>query len=161
MTKSKDKRKAGILAAVFAAVTLVVALVVALVVSGGEKVVVYEANQDGATIRLTYYAKGDKVYKQTAENSMTYEALGVDSKEEAKEFFDGIMEDTSDIKGYSDVITYEDDRVIEIVTIDYNVVNIDEVKNVAGAYFEGNTSDGISLERSIKFLEEAGFKKVK
>ena len=37
------------------------------------------------------------------------------------------------IKGYSDEVEYGDDAVIETVIIDYDEVNIDEVKNLQGA----------------------------
>lgn len=176
----KQEKKLGIIIAIIAGVVALVVSAVALVLvlqknpDGGETgktdgetsvdksdtVVAYERNESGAVIRLTYYAKGDKVYKQTARNVIPYEALGVNSKEEAKELLEEIMDSTREIKGYEDVFEYQDDAVIETVSIDYNVVNLDEVKDLIGAYFEGDVENGISLSKSAKWLEEAGFSKV-
>src|SRR5699024_10783771 len=49
----------------------------------GENELTLESDQDGILMEITYKADGDMVTKQLAHNEMSYEALGVESKEEA------------------------------------------------------------------------------
>lgn len=127
-----------------------------------EQTAIYRYTDDNGTIiEMTYFAKGDRVYKQTSNNIVPYSALGVSSAEEAKELFEEALAEGKNIKGYSDEVEYGDDAIIETVTIDYDTVDINEVKNLQGAYFsDGDVKNGVSFEKSIKRLEENGFKKV-
>ena len=163
MTKKKSNNILKIVGGVIAGVIVfVVALVLFLNRSstGNEQVVTYEKSSDGITISLTYYAKGDRVYKQTAKNIIPYSALGVETEEKAREILDAQMASVPQITGYDDTLDYEDDKVIETVSIDYDVVDIEQVKDVAGTYFDGDLENGISLSKSTKWLEESGFTKV-
>ena len=118
-------------------------------------------DNNGTTIEMTYYAKGDRVYKQTANNIIPYSALGVKSAEEAKEVLEDVMARNQGVKGYTDEIEYKKDVIIETVTVDYNVANIDDIKNLQGAFFnDGDTKNGISFKKSIELLEKNGFSKV-
>lgn len=181
MAKNQAKNLRTIVAVAVGAVILVVALALILPkvlssggetdesgepsgggtnVSSNETIVTYEKSESGATISLTYYARGDKVYKQTAINTIPYEVLGVSTKEEAKKMLDELVSSTRGVKGYEDTFEYRDDMIVETVSIDYEVIDMDEAKDLVGAYFNGDTSNGISLSKSIEWLEEAGFTKV-
>ena len=166
MAKEAKDNKNNILKYVLSAVVGVAAfLIVFFLVKNPAtqgQVVTYEYKDDsGMTMSVTYYAKADRVYKQTTRNTIPYKALGVSSKEEAKEMLDDIIAESRDVKGYTDELEYKDDMVIETVTVDYDVADIVEIKKLTGAYFDdGDTSKGVSLEKSIKLLEESGFTKV-
>ena len=166
---AKGKSNNNTIKIVAAAVAGIVAFVVALVLvlnrgSGNEQVVTYEKTEDGITMSLTYYAKGDSVYKQTAKNTIPYSVLGVNTKEEAQAILGSAMEevlkDALSIDGYEDTVEYYDDKAIETVLIDFNVIDKDKLNDIVGAYFDGDTEQGWSLEKSTKWLEESGFNKV-
>lgn len=164
---SKDKKQqskrstiAKIVGSVLAAILVIVAVFV--VIKGNEEqVVTYKYEEDGMTTSMTYYAKGDRVYKQTTESFIPYSSLGVETEAEAREMVGDLLSAAEGIKGYSDVVEYKEDHMTETVVVDYSVVNIDEIKNLPGNTFsDGDTSNGVSLSKSIKLLEDAGFKKV-
>ncbi|MBR2998423.1 DUF1307 domain-containing protein [Candidatus Saccharibacteria bacterium] len=167
MTKGKNNNNTNIIVAIVAGiVTFVIALVLVLNRNSGgnEQVVTYEKVSDGITMSLTYYAKDGLVYKQTAKNTIPYSVLGATTKEEAGAILDPAMEevlkDALEIDGYEDTVEYHDDKAIENVSIDFNVVDKDKLKDIVGAYFEGDTEQGWSLEKSTKWLEDSGFTKV-
>ena len=70
--------------------------------SAKEQKVSYEKEENGIKIVLTYYAKGDKVTKQTSENTIPYSALGVKSADEAKERLKDVLKSYNDVKGVKD-----------------------------------------------------------
>lgn len=164
--KSNNKTMKIIVAAIAGVAAFVVALVLALNRNpgGNEQVVTYEKVEDGITISLTYYAKGDLVYRQTAKNTVPYSALGVGTKEEARAILDPameeVLEDALNIDGYEDTIEYYDDKAIETVSIDFNVIDKNKLQDITGAYFEGDAENGWSLTQSIEWLEESGFTRV-
>jgi len=60
------------------------ALVVSLAGCGDkEETKTFNANINGADIKITYTYEGDKVLKQTSENKINYSTIGAKNKEEA------------------------------------------------------------------------------
>lgn len=125
-----------------------------------EQTAVYEGTFNGVEMRLTYYAKGDRVYKQTAENVIPYSALGVTSEEEARVILDPASAQYQGIEGLEETLEYGGDSVRETLSVDFEKVNFDEIQGIPGIDLEGDTSQGVSLKRSGKSLEESGFVKV-
>ncbi|MFD1608221.1 YehR family lipoprotein [Oceanobacillus luteolus] len=113
--------------------------------------------QAGVTMVVTLKAEGDRVTEQTADNEIMYDALGVSTAEEAEEFFAGFVEGFDETEGVTHNIEYQEDKVVESLTVDYEKADIDEVSQLAGSQYEAESGDEISLERTIEMLEEQGF----
>lgn len=124
-----------------------------------EKVFVGEAH--GMEIELTYYYKGDRVLKQKTVNKLTYESLGVEDEEGAREILDPISETMQDTEGLKEKLEYKEDHVIETVELDFEKGDIDELAEVANLETEGDLDEGISMKKSEEFLLEQGFKEKK
>lgn len=162
MVKDKKKNQKKIIATIVGAIVAIAVIVVSILAinSNNEQIVTLQSEKNGATITMTYYAKGDRVYKQTSESLIPYSSLGVRTEAEAREMFGDLLDATKDIDGYSDTLDYKDDHVVEVVIVDYDVVDIDKIKNLLGNYYSGDASNGISLSKSVEWLEQSGFKKV-
>ncbi|MFD1337253.1 YehR family lipoprotein [Oceanobacillus iheyensis] len=152
MEKHFLARIAGLL---FIAVTMFV-----LAACGSEETVTYQAEENGISITLTYTAEGDNVVKQVSESEIEYSALGVTTKEEAEELLAPLVEEYQNINGLTHEIDYQDDKVVEKVTVDYNEADASEIAELEGSMFEGDPTEGISLEKSIELIESQGFEKV-
>ncbi len=125
-----------------------------------EKTVTLQMEQEGVIMELTYKAEGDKVIEQSANNVLPYEALGVTTPEEAEEIMTEFIAGYDDTEGVTHNIDYQDDELIETLTIDYETVDLNEVNKLSGASFEGDLDKGVSLKKSIEVLEEQGYKVV-
>lgn len=117
---------------------------------------------NGVEMTLTYVHKGDEVIKQTTSNVIDYEASGLANKEQAQELLDPMVAQADDVEGYDQSIEYGEDSATEEVTVDYEVVDLNELNGLPG--FEGSANMGdadfISLEESRKMLEQQGFTEV-
>ena len=52
---------------------------------------------------------------------------------------------------------YQDDQVVESLTIDYEKADPNEVSGLSGSMSDGDLSNGISLKKSVEMLEEQGY----
>ncbi|MEI3606356.1 YehR family protein [Pseudogracilibacillus sp. SE30717A] len=125
-----------------------------------ENIVTLQTEQDGVISELTYKANGDKVTEQTAKNVLPYESIGVTTSEEAKEVLDDLIVGYDDTEGVTHNMDYQDDKVIETLTIDYETADLNEVNKLSGASFEGDVDKGISLKKSVEMLQEQGYEVV-
>lgn len=125
----------------------------------GENEITLESDQDGILMEITYKADGDMVTEQLAHNEMSYEALGVESKEEAKEL--DLLKETEETYNEIDDVEYEldfrDDEVIEDIEIDFTKADMEAVANLIGSDFEGDVEQGVSLSKSVDMLIASGF----
>ncbi len=121
----------------------------------------FEMEQNGIETTMVYTVKGDKVTKQTTENIIKYDSAGITSKEQAEELLNPIIQEFQNIEGLTHTIEYEDSQAIETLAIDYEVVNFDDIKNLPGMNFNGDTDNGVSMKKSLEILETQGFKEVK
>lgn len=125
----------------------------------GENEITLESDQDGILMEITYKADGDMVTEQLAHNEMSYEALGVESKEEAKEL--DLLKETEETYNEIDDVEYEldfrDDEVIEDIEIDFTKADMEAVANLIGSEFEGDVEQGVSLSGSVDMLIASGF----
>lgn len=125
-----------------------------------EEIVTLQAEEQGIILKLTYKAEGDKVIEQTADNVMPYESLGLTTAEEAKEIFGDAVAEYEGVKGVKHSMDYQEDKAVESLTINYAEADLEEVSHLVGTMFDGDTSEGISLKKSIEMLEEQGFEVV-
>jgi len=125
----------------------------------GENEITLVSDQDGILMEITYKADGDMVTEQLAHNEMSYEALGVSSKEEAKEL--DLLKETEETYNEIDDVEYEldfrDDEVIEDIEIDFIEADMEAVSNLIGSEFEGDVEQGVSLSQSVDMLIDSGF----
>lgn len=127
------------------------------VACSSEETVTLEAEQDGLSTEITYKAEGDKVIEQSAENIMTYASMGVTTPEEAEEALAQFMEGYDNTEGITHHVDYQDDRVIESLTVDFEKADLTEVNQLQGTMFSGDIEEGISLKRSVEALEDQGY----
>lgn len=64
-----------------------------------------------------------------------------------------------DIEGIIYTIEYKDTEAVQKITIDYDKLDYDMAKEVPGISLIGDTSKGISLEKSEKLVESSGYSK--
>lgn len=151
---------------------LVVCLVVAACSSGesgsvkkeskdsGLTTSVFEADLNGVKTEMTYTHKGDKVVKQETYSIVDYDALGIETKEEAEEMF-SFVKDEYDIEGVTYKSEYKDTEMIENVIVDYEKADIQEVMALLGALNDQEDDSQkvkyISMKQSKEMLLEQGF----
>jgi len=137
--------------------TLFVSFTLVACNSGSEETVTLQTEENGITVKLTYKAKGDKVTEQRADNVMPYESLGISTPEEAEELFAELASGFEGIEGVTHKMDYQDDQVVESLTIDYEKADPNEVSGLSGSMSDGDLSNGISLKKSVEMLEEQGY----
>jgi uncharacterized lipoprotein YehR (DUF1307 family) len=115
-------------------------------------------DQNGVSMELVFTYEGDKVKTQTANNVMPYSAIGVTTKEEAQTVLDPIAEQYQQVKGLDYSLDYTDSEATESLTINYDELDYDSAKQLPGVSFEGNTENGISMERTEEMLLDQGYK---
>src|SRR5699024_12583402 len=120
----------------------------------GENEITLESDQDGIVMEITYKADGDMVTEQLAHNEMSYEALGVESKEEAKEL--DLLKATEETYNEIDDVEYEldcrDDEVIADIEIDFTKADMEAVANLIGSVLVGDVEKGVSLSGQVDML---------
>ena len=121
----------------------------------------FQLEQEGVVSTLVYTYEGDKVTKQSTENTVQYEQAGISSKEQAEEMFGPLAEQFKGIDGVTHEMVSEDSQLVEKLTIDYETVDFDEIKSLPGMNFTGDADKGVSMKESAKLLESQGFKEVK
>ena len=109
---------------------------------------------DGLEIRLTYYTVGDRVYFQTADNILEYSALGV-TREAAMERMEPIVKQYQSREGVTDDVTYEEKRLVEKMTVNFQKADPSAIGKLPGAQFEG--SGEVRLSKSRPLLEKEGY----
>ncbi|EAC3452400.1 DUF1307 domain-containing protein [Listeria monocytogenes] len=143
------------------AVLFVMVMAMMLVACGGkEETRTFTLSQNGVESKLVYTYKGDKVTKQTAENTMSYTALSVSSKEDAEKLLKETSDKFQNIDGLKEKIEYKDDKAIETVEVDYTKIASEDMNKIPGMA-SGDASKGISMKESAKLLESQGYKENK
>ncbi|EAE6829219.1 DUF1307 domain-containing protein [Listeria monocytogenes] len=143
------------------AVLFVMVMAMMLVACGGkEETRTFTLSQNGVESKLVYSYKGDKVTKQTAENTMSYTALSVSSKEDAEKLLKETSDKFQNIDGLKEKIEYKDDKAIETIEVDYTKIASEDMNKIPGMA-SGDASKGISMKESAKLLESQGYKENK
>ena len=115
-------------------------------------------DEGGFYNEIIIIAEGDNVIEQASKTETTYEVLGVSTKEEAEEMLAEFMVGYDTTEGVTQEIDYQDDRIVETVTVDYETVDINEMSELAGSFVEGDPSQGVSLKMTVEMMEEMGYK---
>lgn len=123
----------------------------------GKNEVQLQTVQNGVTMLITYYADGDVVTEQTADNEIPYSSLGVSGEEEAKQRLAQVEEQYTGKSGIEHKLEYLDDKVVETVHVNFNDIVFEEVQDLLGFQSEGDVSNGVSLTRSVEMLQAQGF----
>jgi len=137
--------------------TLFVSFILVACNSNSWETVTLQTEENGVIVKLTYKAKGDKVTEQTADNVIPYESLGITTPEEAEELFAELAAGFEGIEGVTHKMDYQDDQVVESLTIDYEKADLNEVGGLTGSMSDGDLSKGVSLKKSVEMLEEQGY----
>lgn len=116
--------------------------------------------ENGKTITITFRAQGNVVVEQSTKTTIPYSAIGVSTEAEARKILEPLAHHYHDVDGIEELVDYREDAVIELFTIDYEVVDMEELSQLPNIQFTGNTTDSISLSNSIKMLKQMGYKKV-
>ena len=122
-----------------------------------EQSTTYVLEKNGVKIELTYYHDGDKVLRQTANNTMNYKEMGA-TKEKLKEALEPMAKQYQGVEGLEEKIDFQDDRAVETLSIDYKKADKNKLKNIPGILIDSTTSD-ISLKKSEENLLSQGFTK--
>lgn len=141
-------------------IILAIALALVLAACGSKDLeeTVFESEQMGIQSTITYFHDGDKVKKQTAENIVPYEVIGVTEKEDAQAIFDPEAEKFQDVDGIKHEIEYTDTEAIEKLEVDYADLDFDKANDLPGMTFDGDAKEnGVSLEKSSEMLKNQGF----
>lgn len=120
----------------------------------------FQLEDTGVTVTIIYTYKGDKATKQSAENLISYEALGLTSKEEAKEIFDPLIEQFQGIDGVTHKMEYTDTSATEYLTVDFTETDFEEIQDLPGMDIDADAANGVSMEKSAEELKEQGFKEI-
>ena len=65
------------------------------------------------------------------------------------------------IKEVHYTIVYQDDSLVEEISVEYNQVDMDDVKNIEGFNFNGSQDASyISMKKTLETLESSGYREV-
>ncbi|CAD2070633.1 hypothetical protein GCM10007275_17140 [Jeotgalicoccus coquinae] len=141
------------------ALFLLAAVMIALTACGSEETRTFELSEQGVDSTLVYTHKGDEVVSQSTENVLNYEELGID-KAQAEELFGSLAEQYEGLSGVEHSFDFGDEEATESISIIYDEIDAEELQNVEGINFEGDPSEGISMEKSAEMLLDQGYTEV-
>ena len=137
------------------------ALGTVLVACGGgeteQKTFTMDKENTKTEIEYTYNDKNDQVASQQMKSELTYEYLEFADEEEAKAELEPSLDEFNDIKGVTYELDFKDESVVETTTIDFNTLDFDDADKIPGFSFDGDPTDGISMEETTKSLKATGF----
>ena len=109
----------------------------------------------GRTSTLTYTVKGDDVVKQTAHNVFDPEKLN-NTAEGIKQIVDDTNKGYEGVKGVTQKVEIQDEKVIQNIEVDMSVASLDELKKAMPNEYSG-IGNRVSFAASKKKLKEAGY----
>ena len=112
-------------------------------------------SKPGIHSTLTYTVKGDDVVKQTAHNVFDPEKLN-NTAEGIKQIVDDTNKGYEGVKGVTQKVEIQDEKVIQNIEVDMSVASLDELKKAMPNEFSG-FGNRISYAASKKMLEESGY----
>ena len=126
---------------------------------GSEETRTFEMEETGTKSTITYTYSGDEVSKQTAENIVNYEELGIE-KADAEEIIKPVAEQYKDIDGVEYSVEYGDEEAVENIEINYEELDYEKAQKTEGIMLQGDPEKGISMEKSAEMIEEQGYTEV-
>lgn len=127
--------------------------------SGTEKTRTFEYDE-GISSSITYTYKGDKITYYTEQGVVPYAIMNWESKEEAKAFFDPIVEPFDNIDGVTHKIEYTETEAIEKITINYEEVVMDDIKHLLEVDSNKEDFKYLSMKNTAKLILDEGYKEV-
>ena len=109
----------------------------------------------GRTSTLTYTVKGDDVVKQEVYNVFDPEKLN-NTAEGIKEIVDDTYKGYEGVKGVTQKVEIQDEKVIQNIEVDMTVASLDELKKAMPNEYSG-IGNRVSFAASKKMLKEAGY----
>ena len=114
----------------------------------------------GITLEITYFAEGDRVTRQTANNKIVYAEAGTD-KATIQKSIDPVAAQYKGLAGITHSVEYTDTEAIEKLEIDFSKVEYEKVKSVQGIMLTADPkTTPISLEKSVEMLTKEGWTEV-
>ncbi|MNJ57237.1 putative lipoprotein YehR precursor [compost metagenome] len=134
-------------------------LIAVLAACGGEVLTkTFERSEEGLVSALTYKYKNDKVVEQTANNTMTYDYLGVDSKEEAEKQLAPFIESYKGVEGITHKIEFKEFEATETLKVEYDKADFNKLKELEGMSFDSEEDvKRISMKKSEELLKSQGY----
>ena len=120
-----------------------------------EESTAFELKNGPHTSTITYYYKGDVVTKQSAETKYVISELPI-SEDEAMEQLKEENEEYTKIKGITATLESKDGVITQLVTIDYSVAKLSELKAAFPHDFTGS-GEKVSFKVSKEALINAGY----
>ena len=124
-----------------------------------EETATFELKEGPITTTLIYYYKGDVVTKQINEAKIAISELPV-SEEKAMADLKEENEEYSAIKGITTSVESKDGVITQVLTIDYSVAKLEDLKKAFPESFSGE-GNVVSFEATKELIEKAGFKEKK
>ena len=112
-------------------------------------------NNSGITSTLVYTVEGDNVIKQSANNIADPEILGA-TPEGIKEIVDDTYKGYEGVKGVTQKVEIQDEKVIQNIEVDMSVASLDELKKAMPNEYYG-IGNRVSFAASKKKLKEVGY----
>src|SRR5699024_372002 len=125
------------------------------------KTVTLKRVQEDSYTEIVYTAKNELDIKQTIKNVTAYKNLEISSKKEAKELLEEDIDQFQNENGLKHDYKFNDDALIEELTIDYEKADIKNINNLIDPIFEDEFKKENSLKKSNDELEAEGFKVIK
>ena len=117
--------------------------------SAKEQSSTYVLEKNGVKIELTYYHDGDKVLRQTANNTMNYKEMGA-TKDQVKQALEPMAKQYQGVDGLEEKIDFQDDKAVETLSIDYTKADKSKLNNI-----QGITVDGVLDKETFSTLYSA------
>ena len=112
-------------------------------------------SKPGITSTLTYTVKGDDVVKQTVHNVFDPEKLN-NTAEGIKEIVDDTYKGYEGIKGVTQKVVIQDEKVIQNIEVDMTVASIEELRKAVPEEYSG-VGNYVSFTASKKMLKDLGY----
>ena len=122
--------------------------------SNKETTTVCAFTQENVKIVNTIVAQDDKVIKQTLENEINYKNLEL-TKEDVVELANEYV-DSYDLEGLNYSFEVNEEHLLETITVDYSIVDIQELMNIGFIESVEDAKD-ISLKETLTTLKDTGF----
>lgn len=127
-----------------------------------EETVTYEKEDKGILVTVDLIHKGEELIRQVTTTKADYEAINVSNKDEAQQRFEDIdaFEAYEGEEGLNYDVEFKDDHFIETIEVEYSKISPEKLNELVRPAEDNKTGEiqKISLDLTIKELEQAGFK---
>lgn len=118
----------------------------------------YYLNSNGNETEITYYFENDIAIKQATVSKVSYENLNVSNEEEARKALASTNEMYDNNKGISHSIEYNEDYLVEKISVDYKDIDEEDMEQLAILVGNSSGADELTPEKIDESMEGLGFK---